>query len=266
MFNKLFTKILDSSIWLEPTPTRIVWITLLAAMDEDGYAHFSAIENLASRARVTVEEAKIAIECFLAPDPNSGNPDNEGRRIERVPGGYMVLNAKAHRDAVNRIIFREQTRLRVARHRSQKRVTQSTVTLTLPSVTLEDEYASEIGKGSAEGKGFPTLEQAKERAKFIGVPETDAEQFWHHFNSTGWVDKNGHTIKNWESKLVTWKVTNQQLKYGNNKHGKTGQQTNPRLVGICRNPDTDYGKAAQQKVARQMAETENRDKPKPPGT
>lgn len=118
MFNKLFTKILDSSIWLEPVATRIVWITLLAAMDEDGYAHFSAVENLASRARVTVEEATVALECFMAPDPNSGNPANDGRRVERVPGGFMVLNAAYHREAMNRVVQREQTRQRVAAWRA----------------------------------------------------------------------------------------------------------------------------------------------------
>jgi hypothetical protein len=122
MYNKLFGKILDSSIWLEATPTRIVWITLLAAMDEDGFAHFSAIENLAARARVTVEEAREAVECFLAPDPNSGNPANDGRRIDRVPGGFMVLNAAEHRKTITRVIQREQTRVRVARHRENKKL------------------------------------------------------------------------------------------------------------------------------------------------
>lgn len=120
MYNKLFTKILDSSIWLEPTSTRIVWITILAAMDQDGYAHFSAIENLAGRARVTTNEAAEAVRCFLAPDPNSANPENEGRRIERVPGGYIVLNAGPHRNMINREIQREQTRLRVAKHRANR--------------------------------------------------------------------------------------------------------------------------------------------------
>jgi hypothetical protein len=133
MYNKIFHKILDSSIWLEPTPTRIVWITLIAAMDQDGFAHFSALENLAGRARVTVDEAKEAVECFLAPDPNSANPANEGRRIERVPGGYMILNASEHRQTVNRIIQREQTRERVAKHRAKQRYT--TVTEVLPTVT-----------------------------------------------------------------------------------------------------------------------------------
>ena len=93
MYNKIFHKILDSSVWLETTPTRIVWITLLAAMDQDGFAHFSAVENLAARARVTLDEAKGAVECFLAPDPNSANPANEGRRIERVPGAAARLRS-----------------------------------------------------------------------------------------------------------------------------------------------------------------------------
>ena len=43
MYNKLFTKILDSSIWLESDGTRIVWMTLLAAMDQDGFAQFASV-------------------------------------------------------------------------------------------------------------------------------------------------------------------------------------------------------------------------------
>jgi hypothetical protein len=120
VYNRLFTKILDSSIWLEPCTTRIVWVTLIAAMDEEGYAHFSAIENLAARARVSMRDTQKAIDCFLSPDPNSSNPENEGRRIERVPGGFFILNAPEHRKLLNREIQREQVRLRVAKHRGKQ--------------------------------------------------------------------------------------------------------------------------------------------------
>ena len=61
MYNKLFTKILDSSIWLAPDTQRLVWITLVAAMDEEGIASFACVENLASRARVSVEDTAKAI-------------------------------------------------------------------------------------------------------------------------------------------------------------------------------------------------------------
>lgn len=121
MYNKLFTKILDSSIWLESTPTRIVWLTLIAAMDEQGYAQFAAVKNVAHRARVTVEEADEALRVLEAPDLDSSNPDNEGRRIERVPGGWIVLNAEKHRQLVTSLVNKEQNRIRVQRHRDRKR-------------------------------------------------------------------------------------------------------------------------------------------------
>lgn len=143
MYNKLFGKILDSSIWLEPDPTRIVWITLLAAMDEDGFAHFSAIQNLADRAKVTLEACQQALEKFQNPDRESGNPDNEGRRIERVPGGWLILNAKYYRELFNTARKRELTRERVARFRAARK---SSVTSSLPSVSLVSvsEYTSEF--------------------------------------------------------------------------------------------------------------------------
>lgn len=142
MYNKLFTKILDSSIWLEPTSTRIVWVTLLAAMDADGYAHFSAIDNLAGRARVTTAEAEAAIKCFLEPDENSENKSHEGRRVERVPGGYMILNFQAHRDMVNRDVQRYQTRQRVAKHRELKNKKQAKKTADKPMSEVEGEAAN----------------------------------------------------------------------------------------------------------------------------
>lgn len=69
--------------------------------NQDGYAHFSAIGNLSIRARVSVEEAEEAIKNLLSPDCDSENKENEGRRIEKVPGGYLVLNHKHYRQLRN---------------------------------------------------------------------------------------------------------------------------------------------------------------------
>jgi len=121
MYNKLFTKILDSSIWLEDMPTRIVWLTLIAGMDQDGFCQFASMGNVAHRARVTPEEAESAIRCLESPDTESSDPDNEGRRIERVPGGWLVLNAEKHKAMITRAIAREQTKERVRRHREKRR-------------------------------------------------------------------------------------------------------------------------------------------------
>jgi hypothetical protein len=121
MYNKLFTKILDSSIWLEPCPTRIVWMTMIAVMDETGFCQFAGIGNVAHRARVTLEEAQEALTCLESDDPDSSDPDNEGRRLERVPGGWMVLNAEKHRSLVTRAVKQEQTRERVRRWRQRQK-------------------------------------------------------------------------------------------------------------------------------------------------
>src|SRR6185436_6217407 len=121
MYNKLFTQILDSSIWLETHPTRIVWMTLLAAMDETGFARFAAPENLATRARVTMEEVQAAIKCLESPDEKSPGQEDEGRRIERVPGGWVVRNAIKYKKIANRAAIQEQTRLRTIKYREQLR-------------------------------------------------------------------------------------------------------------------------------------------------
>lgn len=121
MYSKLFASILDSSVWLEDDATRIVWLTFLAAKDGEGFARFAAIENLARRANVSVEKAQRAVEILEAPDNKSSNPENEGRRVERVPGGWMVLNAKIYDDMVKREDERAATRKRVALHRQRKR-------------------------------------------------------------------------------------------------------------------------------------------------
>lgn len=135
LYNKIFTKILDSSIWLESTTTRLVWLTFIAAMDEDGFVQFASVSNLAHRARVTKDEAQKAVECLESPDPDSSDPDHEGRRIERVPGGWMILNAAKYRELVTRTVSKEQNRLRVARHRENKRVGNGHVTVDNGSVT-----------------------------------------------------------------------------------------------------------------------------------
>ncbi len=119
MYNKLFTSILDSSIWLESNATRIVWVTLLAAMDQDGFARFASVRNLANRAVVSNEDAAEAVRCLEGPDQHAPEQPHEGRRIERVEGGWMILNAAKYREMSTAIVARERNRVRVAEHRAK---------------------------------------------------------------------------------------------------------------------------------------------------
>ncbi len=160
VYNKLFTKILDSSIWLEPTTTRIVWLTFIATMDETGFVAFAAPGNVANRARVELSEAEAALAALEAPDPNSSDPDNDGRRIERVQGGWMVLNAAKYRAITTRIVQQEQTKIRVARHRAKKKaVTECNAQVTPANdLVTTSEAEAETEAKSEGGKQNPSLE------------------------------------------------------------------------------------------------------------
>ena len=96
-FVKLYGSILDSSIWGEPAGTRLVWITMLAMADEHGQIVASS-GGLARRANVTREELDDAIRVLSSPDPDSKSPEFEGRRIEKIDGGWAILNHRKYRD------------------------------------------------------------------------------------------------------------------------------------------------------------------------
>lgn len=96
-FVKLYGSILGSSVWSESLPTRIVWITMLALADERGKVEAS-VSGLARIANVTRGQCENALERLTAPDPDSKSPEFEGRRIEKVSGGWMILNYLAYRD------------------------------------------------------------------------------------------------------------------------------------------------------------------------
>jgi hypothetical protein len=178
MYNKLFSKIVTSSIWLEPTPTRMIWITFLALMDEDGFAPVASVANLAHTARIDLEDATKAVQILESPDENSGDKDNDGRRIERVPGGWMVLNAKKYRDIVTRTVAREKTRERVRRHRERKTcnadVTPANVHVTQSEAYTEADTEAKTQKVPTEP--VPQGGTVSDNFEFVGkVPATIPE-------------------------------------------------------------------------------------------
>lgn len=94
---KLYGTILTSSIWLEPDATLRVWIAMLALADKNGEVSGS-VGGLAHIANVSRADCETALAVFMAPDPDSRTADNEGRRIEKIEGGWRVLNAEKYRD------------------------------------------------------------------------------------------------------------------------------------------------------------------------
>ena len=142
---------------------------MIAVMDETGHCQFASVGNVSHRARVTLEEAQEALTCLESEDPDSGDPDHGGRRLERVPGGWIVLNAEKHRSLVTRAVKQEQTRDRVRRWRQRQRadgnadsnasVTPSEV---VPEVQPEEESSGLTFPVKGGGEWMLTLEKFQE--------------------------------------------------------------------------------------------------------
>jgi len=119
-YTKLFSSLLDSTVWQESLPTKVVWITMLAMKDKDGYVGAS-VPGLARRAGVSLEECEAALDKFLAPDTYSRTKENQGRRIVVADGGWTVLNHFKYRNTLSAEDRREYKRVKQAEYRRRKK-------------------------------------------------------------------------------------------------------------------------------------------------
>lgn len=121
MYAKLFSSIISSSLWTEDNTTRIMFITMMAMADREGYVYGSPA-GMARMACLSIDDAKTAIEKLTGPDPDSSdslrNPDNEGRRIEEIDGGWKIVNYTYYRDLKDADERRHKDKMRKRKERS----------------------------------------------------------------------------------------------------------------------------------------------------
>lgn len=122
-FVKLDSGILDSSLWPDTAAVKVFFAALAKSDPEElkepvdalevrsleplgftvppGWYGFAAVSGTglvrAAQLDCSVEEGLAALERLGAPDLDSRNPAHEGRRVVRVPGGYLVLNYDVYR-------------------------------------------------------------------------------------------------------------------------------------------------------------------------
>ena len=218
-FTKLWAEITDSSIWNEDDKTRIVWITMLARMGPD-YVVRASVGGLAHLARVSREDCEKALEKLASPDPDSRSPEEEGRRIKKVDGGFFMINGEKFRqrrgDEEKKAYMREYMR--------QYRKNKSSDVKDVKNVNIgkrkliqeeEEEEAEEEAenislkreRGSASQTDFaeiPTLEEVIAEAEARGIPDEHARSFWEYNESKQlWVNQYGKMIK-WKMALKSW--------------------------------------------------------------
>jgi len=99
-WSPLWSGIVTSSIWDEDVIVRVVWITMLAVKDRDGFVSGS-VSSMRRLANIESEkECARAIRVLESPDMRSPGQPNDGRRINRVDKGWVVLNHGKYRDMI----------------------------------------------------------------------------------------------------------------------------------------------------------------------
>lgn len=102
-FAPVFSKIVDSSLWSEPDYICKVFVTLLAIKNSDHIARITAyaLGRKCWPADLDGAEKRAldALAVLAAPDTRRIEPQPfEGRRIERVEDGWLILNGQAYED------------------------------------------------------------------------------------------------------------------------------------------------------------------------
>jgi hypothetical protein len=154
-YTKLFNSIITSTIWSEDDKTRIIWITMLAMSDKNGEVHAS-IPGLARVSGMSTQDAEASIEKLLSPDTHSRTPDNEGRRIAKIDGGWELLNHAKYRAMASKEDAKAATAERVKRHRSRNAaVTQCNGGVTDGNAVLTQERDIAEAEAEADTKKKP---------------------------------------------------------------------------------------------------------------
>ena len=182
-YTKLFNSIVTSTIWTEDDKTRIVWITMLAMSDQNGEVHAS-VPGLARVAGVTLADCELAVGKLLGPDLYSRTPDNEGRRIAPIDGGWELLNHRKYRAMASREDEKKANADRQKRFRDRN----ATVTDRNATVTPHNRQVTEtlhIADTDTDTDSKADSENKPKPKKSPAAPE-GFEEFWQAYpNKTG---------------------------------------------------------------------------------
>jgi hypothetical protein len=140
---------------------------MLAMATREGYVR-SSVSGLARTANVPKDDAIRALEILSSPDAESGSPEFEGRRIEEIEGGWLLLNYTKYRE-----LRTEQDVYNAAkqkRYRDKQKVGNALPTL--PEVT--ERYGNSASVSASVSDSLRKKEKKEYEREF-------AEKFWPEY-------------------------------------------------------------------------------------
>lgn len=144
-YSKLDCGIVDSSLWEMPHEYLRVWIAMLAKTDATGYVRVAA-PAMARLCHLTREDFDRIIDAYCSPDPESRTSDHNGRRLEKVEGGWQILNYAKYREGLKQP---DSSAGRMRKLREKRKCDGSAVT-----VTVGDAYAEAEAEAEAKNKNL----------------------------------------------------------------------------------------------------------------
>lgn len=117
-YTKVFSSILDSTVWGLSKEARLLWITMLVKKNRQQIVE-AAVPGLANAARLSLEETEKSLAELSAPDRYSRTKEHDGRRIQEVPGGWLILNGEKYRDMLSLEERREYKRKKQKEYRDK---------------------------------------------------------------------------------------------------------------------------------------------------
>jgi hypothetical protein len=151
-FVKIYSTILDSSVWGESKDVRLLWVTMLAMTDQHGNVAAS-LGGLARRAGLTREECEVALAVLEAPDPDDRSGVDDGRRVRKTDGGWFITNHKHYRDV--RTDKQVKDAERQARRREKGRSTESVTSHDVTSLSDESRGVATEAEADTEEDQTP---------------------------------------------------------------------------------------------------------------
>lgn len=142
----LWSGIVESSLWDESDSVVKVFLTMLATKDSDNVVRLNAYQ-LAKKSNKSEKEVLEAITILSSPDKRRvENQEFEGRRIQMVEEGWLILNGEKYRKKVQEEMKRARNRRAQAAWRERQKQAEKFPAPSKPLAgELEHEHALKNG-------------------------------------------------------------------------------------------------------------------------
>lgn len=171
---------------------RGIWIDVLCAMwnlDRSGRLTGN-VRQLSRICRCSDDEMASAINEFQLTESAGVTDDN---------GVITLVNRRMEREYKER----QLNALRQKRFKAKQKSNGCETDFT--DNDNDNDSTTSTSTGSKSKANPPTLDEVKTSASMIGLPESEAIKFWHHYQGNGWMTGQ-NPVADWGAKLSQWKA------------------------------------------------------------